>query len=144
MCKLVLSTTTTWLSLLVPCVGTPAHAIQQAAVGKPAASQFDKQRIAIITVFCEGKVDLENPCSNGADALVVAKHESSEPAWSDGRCYDARNGQYHGCFQMGTSERATYGDGTGFWNQAKAAYKYFVDSGKDWSPWSCKPSGYCY
>jgi hypothetical protein len=51
----------------------------------------------------------------------------------------AQNGQYLGIFQMGSHERATYGHGNNVWAQAKAAYAYFVDSGKDWSPWTCKP-----
>ena len=52
----------------------------------------------------------------------------------------AQNGQYLGTFQMGESERATYGHGYTVYEQAKAAYAYFVDSGRDWSPWSCQPS----
>jgi hypothetical protein len=52
---------------------------------------------------------------------------------------DARNGQYLGLFQMGTRERALYGDGPTPLEQARAAYVYFVVSGRDWSPWSCKP-----
>jgi hypothetical protein len=52
---------------------------------------------------------------------------------------NARNGQYLGLFQMGSYERATYGHSATALGQAKAAYRYFVASGKDWSPWSCKP-----
>lgn len=51
----------------------------------------------------------------------------------------ARNGQYLGLFQMGSSERARYGHGSTPLAQAKAAHRYFVASGRDWSPWSCKP-----
>lgn len=51
----------------------------------------------------------------------------------------ASNGQYQGIFQMGSSERRIYGHGPGVWAQARAAYRYFVASGKDWSPWACKP-----
>src|SRR5262245_35157929 len=51
----------------------------------------------------------------------------------------ASNGQYLGLFQMGSSERARYGHGWNAWAQARAAYRYFVASGRDWSPWSCKP-----
>lgn len=51
----------------------------------------------------------------------------------------ARNGQYLGLFQMGFSERSKYGHGYTALEQAHAAYQYFVASGKDWSPWSCKP-----
>jgi hypothetical protein len=51
----------------------------------------------------------------------------------------ARNGQYLGLFQMGTSERRRFGHGGSAYRQAKAAHRYFVVSGRDWSPWSCKP-----
>jgi len=52
---------------------------------------------------------------------------------------NAHNGQYLGTFQMGEHERGTYGHGNTVYEQAKAAYRYFVASGKDWSPWQCKP-----
>jgi hypothetical protein len=55
----------------------------------------------------------------------------------------ARNGQYLGLFQMGSSERRLYGHGATARKQAIAAHRYFVVSGRDWSPWSCKPS-YAY
>jgi len=51
----------------------------------------------------------------------------------------AHNGQYLGMFQMGSSERGIYGHGDTPLEQARAAYRYFVASGRDWSPWSCKP-----
>lgn len=50
----------------------------------------------------------------------------------------AKNGQYLGIFQMGEHERATYGHGSTYLEQARAAYRYFVASGKDWSPWTCR------
>ena len=51
----------------------------------------------------------------------------------------AQNGQYLGLFQMGSSERRLFGHGETAHKQALAAHKYFVVSGRDWSPWSCKP-----
>lgn len=52
----------------------------------------------------------------------------------------ARNGQYRGAFQMGSAERRRYGHSPrSLWVQARAALRYFNQSGKDWSPWSCKP-----
>ena len=48
------------------------------------------------------------------EALRVARCES-------GYRTSAQNGQYLGMFQ------------------ARAAYRYFVRTGRDWSPWSCKP-----
>ena len=55
----------------------------------------------------------------------------------------AQNGQYLGLFQMGWSERRLFGHGRTAHQQAIAAHRYFVISGRDWSPWSCKP-GYGY
>ena len=52
---------------------------------------------------------------------------------------DAQNGQYLGLFQMGSSERRIFGHGPSAEEQAQAAHRYFVSSGRDWSPWSCKP-----
>lgn len=51
----------------------------------------------------------------------------------------ARNGQYLGLFQMGSNERRLFGHGASAVEQARAAHRYFVASGRDWSPWSCKP-----
>jgi hypothetical protein len=68
----------------------------------------------------------------GGQALAVAWCESR---WST----TAANGQYLGLFQMGSSERARYGHGPTAVEQARAAYRYFIASGRDWSPWSCKP-----
>ena len=66
------------------------------------------------------------------EALAVSRCES-------GLRTDARNGQYLGLFQMGSSERRLFGHGTVAVDQAEAAHRYFVASGRDWSPWSCKP-----
>jgi hypothetical protein len=65
-------------------------------------------------------------------ALRVARCES-------GYSVNAQNGQYLGLFQMGSSERRIFGHGESALEQAQAAYRYFVRSGRDWSPWSCKP-----
>jgi hypothetical protein len=51
----------------------------------------------------------------------------------------AENGQYLGLFQMGSYERRLFGHGSKALDQAVAAHRYFVRSGRDWSPWSCKP-----
>lgn len=66
------------------------------------------------------------------EALAVSRCES-------GFQTDAQNGQYLGLFQMGSSERRIFGHGSSPVAQATAAQKYFVASGRDWSPWSCKP-----
>lgn len=52
---------------------------------------------------------------------------------------DAQNGQYLGLFQMGDWARAAYGHGASAHEQAKAAHELFVDTGRTWQPWSCKP-----
>ncbi len=66
------------------------------------------------------------------EALAVSRCESRFQT-------DARNGQYLGLFQMGSSERRIFGHGSSPVAQATAAHRYFVASGRDWSPWSCKP-----
>ncbi len=57
----------------------------------------------------------------------------------EGTSVYSHNGQYLGIFQMGSSERRLYGHGSSYLAQARAAYRYFVSSGRDWSPWGCKP-----
>jgi hypothetical protein len=62
-------------------------------------------------------------------------------AWCESRySTTAQNGQYLGLFQMGWSERQRFGHGATARQQALAAHRYFVLSGRDWSPWGCKPS----
>jgi hypothetical protein len=59
-------------------------------------------------------------------------------AWCESRLSPtAQNGQYLGLFQMGETARRLYGHGPTAHEQAVAAHRYFVDSGRDWSPWSC-------
>jgi hypothetical protein len=70
--------------------------------------------------------------SYGTQAVRVAACESGLSVW-------ARNGEHLGLFQMGAAERRIYGHGWNAWAQARAAYRYFVASGRDWSPWQCKP-----
>jgi hypothetical protein len=61
-------------------------------------------------------------------------------SWCESRhSTTAQNGQYRGLFQMGSYERRRFGHGSTARDQAIAAHKYFVRSGRDWSPWSCKP-----
>ena len=66
------------------------------------------------------------------EALRVAQCES-------GFRTDAQNGQYLGLFQMGYEERRLFGHGPTAEEQARAAYRYFAASGRNWTPWSCKP-----
>jgi hypothetical protein len=57
----------------------------------------------------------------------------------EGTSVYSQNGQYLGIFQMGSFARSLYGYGSTYLAQARAAYRYFVASGRDWSPWQCKP-----
>ncbi len=60
-------------------------------------------------------------------------------AWCESRLSTrAQNGQYLGLFQMGSYERQLFGHGNTARHQAVAAHRYFVRSGRDWSPWSCR------
>lgn len=69
----------------------------------------------------------------GPQALRVSWCESRYWVW-------AHNGQYLGLFQMGDYARSKYGHSyNNAWVQARAAYRYFVESGRDWSPWACRP-----
>ena len=68
----------------------------------------------------------------GSQAVRVASCESGLSTW-------ARNGQYLGLFQMGSTARAMFGHGPDVWSQARAAYRYFVYAGHSWSPWACRP-----
>jgi hypothetical protein len=70
-----------------------------------------------------------------AEAQRVALCEGGRPVPS----VRARNGQYEGIFQMGSFARSRYGHGWDAWSQARAAYRYFIASGRDWSPWECRP-----
>ena len=65
------------------------------------------------------------------EAVAVARCES-------GLSTRAQNGQYLGLFQMGSMERQLFGHGPTARAQAVAARRYFVRSGRDWSPWSCR------
>jgi len=90
---------------------------------------------AIMLAWCGG---LNVYCSSGLDALRVAKCESGRYWWM-GHPTWAKNGQYRGMFQMGTSERHTWGHGPDPWAQARYAHHYYAATGFDWSPWECKP-----
>jgi Lysozyme like domain len=69
--------------------------------------------------------------SHCREAVAVAQCES-------GLSTTAHNGEYLGLFQMGSYERQLFGHGTSAIDQAAAAHRYFVRSGHDWSPWSCR------
>ena len=65
--------------------------------------------------------------------------EALAVAWCESRhSTTAQNGQYLGLFQMGSYERRLFGHGSTALAQALAARRYFVRSGRDWSPWACR------
>ncbi len=65
--------------------------------------------------------------------------EAVAVAWCESRLETtAQNGQYLGLFQMGSYERSLFGHGRSARDQAVAAHRYFVRTGRDWSPWSCR------
>ena len=65
--------------------------------------------------------------------------EAIAVAWCESRHRTtAQNGQYLGLFQMGSYERRLFGHGETAHAQARAAHRYFVRSGRDWSPWACR------
>jgi hypothetical protein len=72
--------------------------------------------------------------SYGDQAVAVAYCESH-------LYVGAQNGQYLGLFQMGTYARSRYGHSWEAIGQSRSAYGYFVGSGRDWSPWQCRPWG---
>jgi hypothetical protein len=69
--------------------------------------------------------------------------EAIAVAWCESRLQTtAQNGQYLGLFQMGSYERSLFGHGSTPHAQAEAAHRYFVLSGRDWSPWGCRWAAY--
>ena len=69
--------------------------------------------------------------------------EAVAVAWCESRLStSAQNGQYQGLFQMGSYERSLFGHGSNAHDQSLAAHRYFVRSGRDWSPWACRWAAY--
>ncbi|HJR95570.1 MAG TPA: hypothetical protein VJ807_09050 [Gaiellaceae bacterium] len=69
--------------------------------------------------------------------------EAVAVAWCESRLEPtAQNGQYRGLFQMGSHERSLFGHGSTAHDQSLAAHRYFVRSGRDWSPWACRWAAY--
>jgi len=103
-----------------------------AAARKALASRKQARRLAAIAATTPSSAICRVFGSYCKQALAVSRCES-------GHRTDAQNGQYLGLFQMGSNERRLFGHGSSAIEQAKAAHRYFVASGRDWSPWSCKP-----
>ena len=110
-----------------------ARTEQKAAAAKMAvARRASARRLAAVEATTPRSVICRIFGSYCEQALAVSRCES-------GLDTDAQNGQYLGLFQMGSSERRLFGHGDSAAEQARAAHRYFVASGRDWGPWSCKP-----
>lgn len=74
------------------------------------------------------------PYGQAEEAVTVARCET-------GGTFSvyAKNGQFLGLFQMGNWARSVYGHGWTALEQARAALRYWLDSG--WSGWQCLPYG---
>jgi hypothetical protein len=92
--------------------------------------------------------DVRRPASLSPKAAICDAFdgycgEAVQVAWCESRLHTtAQNGEYRGLFQMGSYARRLYGHGPTAHEQAVAAHRYFISSGRDWSPWSCKPWRY--
>jgi hypothetical protein len=101
--------------------------------------------ILLFTMISNAKAHVPEPPRHVKIAIYRAfgpkyYKQALKVAWCESRFKTtAHNGQYLGLFQMGSYERKLFGHGNRAIEQAKAAYRYFIESGRDWSPWSCKP-----
>ena len=108
-----------------------ARTQKRAAAAKAALAHRQKvRRLAAYQAATPSSVICRVFGAHCQDALAVSRCES-------GLRTDAQNGQYLGLFQMGSYARDLYGHGLSAIDQATAAHRYFVSSGRDWSPWSC-------
>lgn len=89
------------------------------------ASNYTQARAAIYAVF--------GPYA--AQAMRVSYCETGGTY----SVYASNHGTYLGIFQMGPYARAKYGHGYTALAQARAAYRYFRDSGYRWTAWECRP-----
>jgi len=93
---------------------------------------------AIIWAFCGHSY---KPCWLGREAIKVSDCETGGTfsIWAGVGKHD-----YWGLFQMGSSERETWGYGNDPWEQARSAYRMYMatryeDRSDRWSRWDCKP-----
>lgn len=119
-----------------------AKATRKTAAAKAAVARHRRARARADERKVAGRPRPEPPTTRQVICKVFGDYcdEAIDVAHCESRFKtDARNGQYLGIFQMGSSERELFGHGTTASEQAEAAHRYFVRSGRDWSPWSCKP-----
>ena len=106
---------------------------RKAAAARAALARKTKERhLAAVAAASPEQVICRVFGDHCREALAVSRCES-------GLQTDAQNGQYLGLFQMGSTARRIFGHGSSPVAQATAAHRYFVASGRDWGPWSCKP-----
>jgi hypothetical protein len=117
--KLTLTTATLVFTLAISTVPAQAH-------GSGNSTTKTKQIICkVFGKYCSEAISVSSCETGGTFSLYAGEGKH----------------QYLGLFQMGSYARSRYGHGYNAWAQARAAYRYFVDSGRDWSPWSCQPDG---
>src|SRR5262249_28343079 len=115
-------------------------AVKQANVRLARAEKSVAWLQHVLTAREERKLEQLPPKQAIADGFAASSKRAIRVAWAGPRLRtDAQNGQYLGLFQMGSYARELYGHGSTAHDQAVAAHKYFISSGRDWSPWSCKP-----
>jgi hypothetical protein len=105
-----------------------AHAVTKtvAALRRAVANREARQHAAM------------SPRAAICDVFGSYCEEAVAVAWCESHLSTtAQNGEYLGLFQMGTYARRLFGHGASAHEQALAARRYFVRSGRDWSPWSC-------
>jgi len=108
-----------------------------------------KTKLAVLTALVlmgAGQTTASAQVSGNSTTNVICQvfgpycSQALRVAWCESRYQTtAQNGQYLGLFQMGSYARARYGHGSDAYTQARAAYRYFIDAGHSWAPWTCRP-----
>lgn len=129
-------------SLLTASAQRTTHARSSLAYAKKRVSQLTKT-VAALRAKAHARTarKLASLPPRAAICTVFGSYcqEALAIAWCESRhSTSAQNGQYLGLFQMGSYERQLFGHGQNARDQAVAAHRYFVRSGRDWSPWACR------
>ena len=122
------------MKLMLPLLAALALALSITAPAQ-ACSKPSKYQLYV-------KLPREYPAFKRALVLNFGRawKEAAIVSWGEGSWHaNATNGQYRGTFQMGSGERQRYGHGPTLVHQAAAAARYWRASGRDWSPWECRP-----
>jgi hypothetical protein len=121
-------------------------ALTKAAIAKHTRVAAAKQARRLAAVRAKQRAQAEAKARSAGPRTAICRafgdycQEALRVAHCESRLQtSASNGQYRGLFQMGSNERQLFGHGPTALEQAQAAHSYFVASGRDWSPWSCKP-----